>query len=93
MPAWIRALVWISGRDIQRKTISVMREAKYVDGFRHLHPDDKGYTFPVWEPHLRLDYIFVPGRFTDRLKRCEVIRQAGVAAASDHLPVLSEVEL
>ena len=92
MPAWIRAMVWVSGRDIQRKTISLMTSAKYLDGYRLLHPDDKGYTFPVWDPHLRLDYIFVPARFSARLKKCEVMQHASVAAASDHLPLLAEVD-
>ena len=31
MPAWIRALVWLSGRDIQRETIKIMLEAKYIE--------------------------------------------------------------
>jgi exodeoxyribonuclease-3 len=92
MPTWIRAMVWVSGRDIQRKTISLMTAAKYLDGYRLLHPNDKGYTFPVWDPHLRLDYIFVPQRFSERLKKCEVMGHASVAAASDHLPLLAEVD-
>jgi exodeoxyribonuclease-3 len=93
MPAWIRALVWLSGRDIQRETIGIMREAHYLDAYRLLHPDVKGYTFPVWDPHLRLDYLFAPERFAERVKGCEVITEAGVAAASDHLPLLSLVEI
>lgn len=92
LPAWIRAMVWMSGRDLQRKTISLMKSANYVDAYRSLNPDDKGYTFPVWDPHVRLDYVFVPARFVDRLKRCEVMRHASVAAASDHLPLLAEVD-
>jgi exodeoxyribonuclease-3 len=93
LPAWIRAMVWLSGRDIQRKTISVMREANYIDGYRFLHPDEKGYTFPVWDPHLRLDYIFVPARHSGRLNRCEVITRGNVTDASDHLPLLAEIEI
>ncbi len=94
MPAWIRALVWISGRDIQRETIQVMLDAGYRDGFRLLHPDVKGYTFPTWDPHLRLDYIFIPAPFADRLKTCEVITQpVTVASASDHFPLLAQLEI
>ena len=90
MPAWIRALVWISGRDIQRETIQVMLDAGYADGYRRLHPDIKGYTFPTWDPHVRLDYVFVPSSFADRLKSCEVITEVpGVTHASDHLPLLA----
>lgn len=93
MPAWIRALVWMSGRDIQRETIQVMLDAQYADGFRLLNPDIKGFTFPTWDPHLRLDYVFVPVQFAGQLKACEVVSQpAGVTRASDHFPLLAYVE-
>jgi len=93
MPAWIRALVWVSGRDIQRQTIQHLSDANYVDGYRLLHPADKGYTFPVWDPHLRLDYAFVPSGFTDRLIECEVITAPAALKASDHLPLLIKLDL
>jgi endonuclease/exonuclease/phosphatase family metal-dependent hydrolase len=93
MPRWIRALIWLSGRDIQRETIKIMHDARYVDGYRHLYPEVKGYSFPVWDPHLRLDYIFMPERFAARLLSCEVIdRQAQATTASDHFPLLAELE-
>jgi endonuclease/exonuclease/phosphatase family metal-dependent hydrolase len=92
MPAWIRALIWISGRDIQRETIQVMLDAGYVDGFRLLHPE-KGFTFPVWDPHLRLDYVFVPSHSTDRIKSCEVIVSPATIKASDHFPLLAQIDL
>jgi exodeoxyribonuclease-3 len=94
MPHWIRALVWLSGRDIQRETIQIMLDARYVDGYRHLYAHDKGYTFPVWDPHLRLDYIFLPAQFAGQLKSCRVINDlAEVDRASDHYPLLAELEL
>jgi endonuclease/exonuclease/phosphatase family metal-dependent hydrolase len=93
MPAWIRGLVWLSGRDIQRETIQLMRDSGYVDGYRTLHPDEKGYTFPVWDPHLRLDYVFVPRQFAGQLLNCEVITEAAKTRASDHLPLLAEIQL
>jgi exodeoxyribonuclease III len=93
MPAWIRGLVWLSGRDIQRETIQLMRNSGYIDGYRHLHPSVKGYTFPVWDPHLRLDYVFLPDRFADRLVHCEVMDQLDVARkASDHFPLLAHLD-
>ena len=93
MPAWIRGLVWLSGRDIQRDTIQHIKDSGYVDGYRLLHPDDKGYTFPVWDPHLRLDYVFVPTGFADRLIQCEVISNLEKAAkASDHFPLLAHLD-
>jgi exodeoxyribonuclease III len=93
MPAWIRGLVWISGRDIQRETIQLMRDSGYVDGYRALHPSEKGYTFPVWDPHLRLDYVFVPQGFADRLLLCKVIDDSDKARkASDHFPLLAHLD-
>jgi exodeoxyribonuclease-3 len=94
MPAWIRALVWISGRDIQRETIRIMLDAGYLDGYRYLYPNDEGYSFPTWDAHLRLDYIFLPAQFGDHLLSCRVIREpAGVALASDHFPLLVQLKL
>jgi len=93
MPAWIRGLVWLSGRDIQRETIQVVREAKYIDGYRSLHLNEKGYTFPVWDPHLRLDYVFVPEVFAARLLDCEVVSDSPAARhASDHFPLLAKLD-
>lgn len=91
MPGWIRALVWISGRDIQRETIQIMLDAAYVDGYRKLHPEDKGYTFPVWDPHLRLDYIFLPKAFAEKLLSCQVVNHEAARKASDHFPLLSNL--
>jgi endonuclease/exonuclease/phosphatase family metal-dependent hydrolase len=93
MPAWIRGLVWLSGRDIQRETIQIMSDAEYIDGYRSLHPTEKGYTFPVWDPHLRLDYVFVPKEFANRLIDCEVIAQPEVITrASDHFPLMATLD-
>ena len=95
MPAWIRALIWISGRKLQRETIQLMLDAGYGDGFRMLHADDKGYTFPTWDPHVRLDYVFVPKTFAGRLGKCEVITEPTerIRAASDHCPLVAELVL
>lgn len=95
MPAWIRALIWISGRKLQRETIQFVLDANYADGYRMLHPEVKGYTFPTWDPHVRLDYVFVPQTFKDRLQSCEVITEPkeGIKAASDHCPLIAELKV
>ena len=94
LPAWIRALIWISGRKLQRESIQLVLDAGYSDGFRMLHSDN-GYTFPTWDPHVRLDYVFVPKAFANRLAKCEVITepQERVRAASDHCPLVAELLL
>lgn len=93
MPLWIRALIWASGRDIRRDTIQTILDGGYTDGFRRLYPEEKGYTFPVWQPHVRLDYIFLPERFAGRLTACEVVKRPPALEASDHFPLLFHLEL
>ena len=92
MPRWIRAMVWVSGRDIARDTIQVMLDAQYVDVWRRLHPVGDGYTFPTWGAHVRLDYVFTPDRYAGRIAQCVVVREApDAAAASDHYPLFAAV--
>lgn len=95
MPAWIRGMVWLSGRDIARSTIEMMRRDGYVDAWRVVHPDWEqapGYTFPVWHPHVRLDYVFTPAAYAERVTACEVRRAPEAARrASDHYPLLVEL--
>lgn len=95
MPAWIRGMVWLSGRDIARSTIQMMRADGYVDAWRTTHTDavqEPGYTFPVWHPHVRLDYVFTPAAYASQVTFCEVRRQPdAVRTASDHFPLLVEL--
>ena len=91
LPHRLRALVWLSGGRIRWRTIQLILDAGYADGYRKLHADDPGYTFPTWAPHVRLDYVFVPGGYSDRLERCEILTGPAAAAGSDHFPFLTEV--
>jgi endonuclease/exonuclease/phosphatase family metal-dependent hydrolase len=89
MPRWIRAMVWVSGRDIARDTIQTMIDARYADVWRRLHPVDPGYTFPTWDPHVRLDYAFVPVTYADRVQSFDIVTSPPVVkTASDHHPIL-----
>jgi endonuclease/exonuclease/phosphatase family metal-dependent hydrolase len=96
MPRWIRGMVWLSGRDIARSTIAMMQAEGYVDAWRALYTDqenDPGYTFPVWKPHVRLDYVFTPAEFCSRFTACEVRKIPDEArTASDHFPLLVEMD-
>jgi len=94
MPTWIRALIWLSGRKLERETIQVMLDSGYLDGYRMLHKTDNGYTFPTWDLRVRLDYVFVPRSFGNRLLKCDVVTHSEVIRdASDHCPLLVELEL
>ena len=88
----LRALVWLSGGTVRWRTIQVILDSGYVDGYRAAHPDVPGFTFPTWDPHARLDYLFLPTRYAARLVSCEVQDGPRVKEASDHLPLLSVVE-
>ncbi|HEU4631758.1 MAG TPA: endonuclease/exonuclease/phosphatase family protein [Gemmatimonadaceae bacterium] len=93
-PAWIQAMIWLSGRDIARETIQLLLDEGYVDAWRLRHPDEPGVTFPTWDPHVRLDYLFAPEREAHRLRGCAVLRApAEVRDASDHFPLLVELAL
>lgn len=93
LPARLRALLWLGG-SVQWRTIQTLLNAGYVDGYRLLHPLNKGFTFPTYAPHVRLDYIFLPAAFSDRLKVCEVMQASATAIkASDHFPLLAQLEV
>ena len=91
LPARLRALVWLSGGRIRWRTIQMVLDSGYADAFRHLQPDIVGYTFPTWDPHVRLDYLFVPRPFVDRVGCCRVVTADPVREASDHHPLLAEL--
>jgi exodeoxyribonuclease III len=90
LPYRLRALVWLSGGVIRWRTIQIVLDARYIDGFRALHPTDSGLTFPTWNPHVRLDYVFVPDAHRGTLNDCQVARNGPAATASDHFPVVAE---
>lgn len=91
LPLRLRFITWFTGGTIRWSTIQILFNKGYSDAYRVFHKDN-GYTFPVWDPHVRLDYLFVPSDFAARITGCQVIRDApGVKDASDHLPLLSEI--
>jgi exodeoxyribonuclease-3 len=93
LPIRLRALLWVGGGPIRWTAHTAMVAAGYADGYRLLHTD-AGHTFPTWEPHVRLDYLFLPSQHSSRVKQCEVARDApGAREASDHFPLLMEVDL
>jgi endonuclease/exonuclease/phosphatase family metal-dependent hydrolase len=92
LPARLRALVWMSGGQVRFRTIKIVLDAGYADAFRVRHPAEPGYTFPTWSPHVRLDYLFLPTGDVDRLRTCEVVQTPDTREASDHFPLLSEIE-
>jgi exodeoxyribonuclease-3 len=100
LPARLRALVWLSGGKVRWRTIQAVLDNGYVDAFRLTHPvadppaaTDPGYTFPTWDPHVRLDFLFIPARYAGQVRSCEIVDVAGARDASDHLPLMSTIEV
>jgi endonuclease/exonuclease/phosphatase family metal-dependent hydrolase len=93
LPARLRALVWLSGGRVRWRTIQTILDADYGDAFRHLHPDLVGNTFPTWDPHVRLDYLFVPSRCLTSIASCAVVTDhPELPQASDHFPLIAELK-
>jgi len=93
LPMRYKVLAFMLGGRITFRAIQLMHDAGYVDAYRQLH-SDPGFTFPAWDPHVRLDYLFTPERFADRIKSCDVMTDISEPAkATDHLPLLAEIAL
>lgn len=93
LPQKVRATVWLSGGSIRWRTIQIVKDAAYADAFRALHPADPGLTLPASKPQVRLDYLFVPATHLERVVSCDVVRTEAATKASDHLPLLSELQV
>jgi exodeoxyribonuclease-3 len=93
LPLRLRPFIWASGGRIHWRTIQTVLDAGYADAFRAKHPAGSGFTMPSWSPHVRLDYVFVPRGFAERVRSCEVVQHADTTRASDHLPVVADLDL
>lgn len=93
LPLRYRPLVWLSGGRVRWQTIKTVIDAGYADVFRAKHPDDPGLTLPTADPHIRLDYMFVPEMQIGKVLSCNVVRSPDAVAASDHFPVVADFQL
>ena len=76
-----------------RGGIDLLSQSGYVDCFRSLYPDTKGYTWPAPMPAGRVDFIFASPELAPQLTAaCVIVEGDGIAAsqASDHLPIFAE---
>lgn len=93
LPMRLRPLMWVTGNRVRWRTIQTVLDAGYTDAFRSLHPSDPGMTLPTVAPLLRLDYVFVPKSQAARIKGCDVVKTADAVGASDHFPVVADLEI
>ena len=93
LPFRLKPFIWLSGGSVQWRTIQEVLDDGYVDAFKLKHPGNPGYTLPTHDPHIRLDYVFVPQAHATRVMTCEVVRHPAAVQASDHLPVVSDLHV
>ena len=93
LPFRLKPLIWLSGGSVRWRTIQTVLDAGYVDAFKLKHPDDPGLTLPTADPHIRLDYVFVPHPHSTRVMSCEVVRHPAAVKASDHFPVVADLHV
>lgn len=91
LPRRLRPLLWLSGGRVKWRTIQLILDAGYADAYRLRHVQEIGHTFPTWDPHVRLDYVFVPKAFVERVITCDVVRHPDAVIASDHFPVVADL--
>ena len=93
LPFRLRPFLWSTGGRVRWRTIQTVLDAGYADAYRTKHPGEPGMTMPTWDPHVRLDYVFVPRRFADRVLSCDVVNHAEAREASDHFPVTADLHV
>lgn len=95
---------WDDDALIQPESRSAFRRLvgrSWTDAVRHLHPDERIYTFwhyrrMRWQRDagLRLDHLLLSPNLRDRVVRAEVDREARAReGASDHAPVWIELQI
>lgn len=66
----------------------------YVDAYGAAGgPAAGGATWPADAPERRIDYIFLPAASAGALRACAPVTGAALADASDHLPVLADIDV
>lgn len=94
LPFSLRLSIFLQGGYMARQVIGRMRARDFTDVYRALHPNGKGYTLPAPQPNTRLDYFFVNKALMQNVRACDVVSTPdAVKHASDHLPVVMELQM
>lgn len=94
LPLSLRYTLIAHGGSVIRRAIRFVQSKKFIDVYRELLPNEKGYTLPASSPNTRLDYFFVNDALRGNLKTCNVITIPDyVRHVSDHLPVMMELQV
>ncbi len=93
LPAWIRILLRVDG-GISTVVMERLLSTGLVDAYRLLNPTLPGATIPSSAASVRLDYFLVGPALVPSIAACSVgtADPTLLAAASDHLPLVLELE-
>jgi exodeoxyribonuclease III len=93
LPTWIRILLRVDG-GIATVVMEQLLATGLVDAFRALNPTLPGSTIPSGSASVRLDYFLVGPALVPHVAACSVgvADPALLAAASDHLPLVLDLE-
>ena len=94
LPTWIRVLLRVDG-GIGTTVVQRVLDAGFVDAFRLLDPKEPGATMPAIAPTVRLDYVMVGPELVPAVTMCRLgeVDRALLIAASDHVPLVAELDL
>ena len=83
-----------NGGYLPRRVIQRLLDEGYVDSFRARHPQaaETAGTFSTESPGQRVDFTFTFGIDPSRFREAKVITEPPAKDASDHFPILLEVE-
>ena len=94
MPAWIRGLVWLSGRDIQRETIQILRDSGNISTPTvHCTQTRRATRFQCGTRTCASTSFSCPKYSRIGCLRCDVFNGLSIATnASDHFPLLAKLD-
>ncbi|MER5703319.1 endonuclease/exonuclease/phosphatase family protein [Micromonospora sp. NPDC002296] len=98
-PAYRRRHLRRDGRTVETRAVARLAAAGLVDLYAARSPGDEGLTAPtrhgggVEFSGMRLDYLFGTRALARLVRSCEVRRGGDTEYASDHYPVLAELDL
>jgi exodeoxyribonuclease III len=100
LPARVRARHVLSdGETADTRAVATLLNAGFVDVFRRFPTEGKDYSMPtdgvgrVEIPGRRIDYILATEPLAELTTACSIVSGAKADVASDHYPVVAELDL
>ncbi|WBB70163.1 endonuclease/exonuclease/phosphatase family protein [Micromonospora sp. WMMD812] len=97
-PAYRRRHLRRDGRTVDTRAVAVLLAAGLVDLYRAAGGPDEGLTVPTRHggaefSGMRLDYLLGSPALAARVRDCRVVRGGPADRASDHYPLVADVDL